>query len=761
MSGRNWADAVVAVPVAGDLNAPVLMIPPGELPDDAVVFMQRVGVSHVVLVGTKGVADPFTAAVISPLLEMGLVVTRVGGADRYATGALAARTIDLAGTMPGLGRTAIVASGEVFADALVAGPFAARGSHPLMLTPPDELHAEVELNLRLLGIEHVVLMGGTAAVSDAVEQSIEDLGLEVTRLAGATRYDTAVKAAELVGDRYSDAAGEPCFTTQRIGLSRARVPFDSFSAGPLLGRLCAPLLLADPASVPGDTAVLLDAARASAAAADSEALDLRVFGGDAAVSQAALDAYLNGAGEADESDEVTDAEAGAEPVDSDGPSALPAGTCGGNVDDAPMRLVDSDSSEDPAWSPDCSLVVYSQGGSLWTVRIDGSDRRRLTVYDGSYSDEPAWSPDGSQVAYSRGRREDGNWFSHIYAVNADGTGRTKLSSGDVVDSNPAWSPHGDRIIFERLTWTGRNADGALIDADEHLVVMDATGENRTTLTAGGRWERTPIWSPDGNRIAYFSHGSVWLSDLDGSNAKSVFAGALRNAGLSWSPDGRRIAFGRGDQAESSIVIAEIDGVSEENIAGPTGRNVAPRWSPDGERIAFTDHVDEDTRHIYVSGARGSQAAGATDCRPRGGSGTTAGFPLPAGWAPSTGTLRVAVLFVDFPDAQATHTTEEEAEMGLAYMEQYLEAVSYGQLDIEVVPHHRWLRAEQPHTQYVGTLGVGQGLSRPISEHAVALADDEVDFSEIHAVVTVFPSSHFGGGGNAGGTVSADGSSLRQ
>ncbi len=405
--------------------------------------------------------------------------------------------------------------------------------------------------------------------------------------------------------------------------------------------------------------------------------------------------------------------------------------------------------------------MYSQGGSLWTVRNDGSDRRRLTVYDGSYSDEPAWSPDGSQVAYSRGRREDGNWFSHIYAVNADGTGRTKLSSGDVVDSNPAWSPHGDRIIFERLTWTGRNADGALIDADEHLVVMDATGENRTTLTTGGRWERTPIWSPDGNRIAYFSHGSVWLSDLDGSNAKSVFAGALRNAGLSWSPDGRRIAFGRGDQAESSIVIAEIDGVSEENIAGPTGRNVAPRWSPDGERIAFTNHVDEDTRHIYVSGARGSQAAGATDCRPRGGSGTTAGFPLPAGWAPSTGTLRVAVLFVDFPDAQATHTTEEEAEMGLAYMEQHLEAVSYGQLDIEVVPHHRWLRAEQPHTQYVGTLGVGQGLSRPISEHAVALADDEVDFSEIHAVVTVFPSSHFGGGGNAGGTVSADGSSLRQ
>ena len=58
----------------------------------------------------------------------------------------------------------------------------------------------------------------------------------------ANRCATAVKAAELVAGRYSDAAGETCFTNQRIGLARARVPFDSFSAGPLLGRLCAPLL---------------------------------------------------------------------------------------------------------------------------------------------------------------------------------------------------------------------------------------------------------------------------------------------------------------------------------------------------------------------------------------------------------------------------------------------------------------------------------------------------------------------------------------
>ena len=90
-------------------------------------------------------------------------------------------------------------------------------------------------------------------------------------------------------DRYSDVAGKPCFTSSTVGIARARVPFDSFSAAPLLGKLCAPLVLADPARIPAATAVYLDAARSAHAT-----VDLRVFGGDAAVSQTALDDYLAG-----------------------------------------------------------------------------------------------------------------------------------------------------------------------------------------------------------------------------------------------------------------------------------------------------------------------------------------------------------------------------------------------------------------------------------------------------------------------------------
>ena len=294
VSGERWTDAVVAAPVAGALGAPVLMTPPSALRDDAAEFLQRIGATRALVLGPAaggaghGPGRGVSGSVLSALGDIGVSAQRIAGSDRHDTSVAAARQIE-AGAMPGLGRTAIVASGDVFADALVAGPFAARGRHPVLLNPPDVLHAEVARYLAEAGIEHVVIVGGKAALGEAVEAAITGMEVSATRLSGADRYDTAVKAAQLVTDRYSEVAGKPCFTSSTVGIARARVPFDSFSAAPLLGELCAPLVLADPALIPAATAAYLDTARTVHAA-----LDLRVFGGDAAVSQTALDDYLAG-----------------------------------------------------------------------------------------------------------------------------------------------------------------------------------------------------------------------------------------------------------------------------------------------------------------------------------------------------------------------------------------------------------------------------------------------------------------------------------
>ena len=147
----------------------------------------------------------------------------------------------------------------------------------------------------------------------------------------------------------------------------------------------------------------------------------------------------------------------------------------------------------------------------------------------------------------------------------------------------------------------------------------------------------------------------------------------------------------------------------------------------------------------------------TMCRPFGLPGITAGFPLPAETVRSMGTARVAVLFVDFPNAVAAYSTQIEAEFGMPYAETYLEASSYQKLDIEFVPLHGWLRAENDHEHYHARSSVGDfGIGPSITAEAVRLADPDFDFNRIDTVMVVLPSSHFSGGTASGPIETSEG-----
>ena len=284
VSGRHWTDAVIAAPVAGELGAPVLMVPPGGLRGDVLRFLSDVGATRAVVISTDPAAgDPAVSQpVLDALSNLRLWTPPVTGTDQYSTSVAAARRLGSVGDISGSGRTAIVASGEVFADALVAGPLAAHGPYPILLTPQDRLHPDAAAYLSDADIDHVVIMGGSAALAPAVESSVRRLGISVTRIAGATRFETATKFAD-----FAALHAEGCFDGDEVGLARARIPFDSFSAAPLVARKCAPLVLTDPQNVPSATAGFLDEARAG-----RESVTLRVFGGNAAVSQTAIDDYL-------------------------------------------------------------------------------------------------------------------------------------------------------------------------------------------------------------------------------------------------------------------------------------------------------------------------------------------------------------------------------------------------------------------------------------------------------------------------------------
>ncbi|MDE0318735.1 MAG: cell wall-binding repeat-containing protein [Acidimicrobiaceae bacterium] len=600
VSGRNWTDAVVAAPLAGSLGAAVLATPPGELRADAAAFLRRTGVSEVQIVGANSDTGGVGPTVVSELNRLGITTIRSSSSDQYTTAALVAFVIGAPGDMGDLGATAVVASGEVFADALVAGAFAARGKHPVLLTPAHELHDSAAAYLRDLQVEHVVLMGGTSALSADVEASVRALGIDVTRLAGATRYDTAAEAAELTAGRY----GDDCFSTRRAGLARARVPFDSFSAGPLLGRLCAPLLLTDPRSIPDDTAAYLDGIRHGASETGHGTIDIRVFGGDAAVSQTAIDAYLarGGAAEPGETDEDTTVR------------------CGGSSTDSARHLFGGRTSiaRGPDWSPDCQHFAYAWAGSVFVRDRDGSNHRQVISMPGASVSRPAWSPDGSKIAFVAwtDERSQGRRFSrrHIHVVGADGTGATQLTSGAVEDNTPAWSPDGRKLAFGRQTWSEETAEGRR-GTEWFIATINADGSNLAELTRGPFSETHPSWSPDGTRIALVWNGQLAVMDPDGTGVETLHVDREHNgwSKLSWSPDGTQLAFsvfeyqgGRPVSGESNIAVYDFSTKKLREVTDLDGDEINPDWSADGQLILFnTFEMGYQYSRIFVTGAGGS------------------------------------------------------------------------------------------------------------------------------------------------------------
>lgn len=273
--GTDWRDAVIAAGVAGALNAPVMLSPPRGLSAPALRVLEDAAVSRVVVIDGAG---SLRASALDPLRERFADVDRLSGADPSALSAEAARRTGAAGALPTLGRTAILASADVFVDAMVAGPVAWRGRHSVLLTSPDTLDAAVKSALAQLDVDHVIVMGGTSAVSKSVVDELIAAQISVTRVGGTTRFDTAQALAGFVEGAYASGASGSCFDPQAAGIATARSPFDALSAAPLLGRRCSPLLLSEVSAADPSTVSWVRARVRS----------MTVFGGTAAVSEAAV-----------------------------------------------------------------------------------------------------------------------------------------------------------------------------------------------------------------------------------------------------------------------------------------------------------------------------------------------------------------------------------------------------------------------------------------------------------------------------------------
>ena len=259
-TGDSFPDALAAGPAAAASGAPILLVRGGDVSQATRDEVARLHPLNIVVVGGTGVVPE------SVVVELAKVapVERVAGPDRYATAVELTKFVKAPPVV-------YVATGLSFADALAGGAAAARSGGVLLLTAKDSLPAVTSDAIKQLKPARIVVLGGTGAVSPAVEDALRALGVgTVVRIAGTDRYATA---AAVSADAFP--AGAPAAyvaTGQAFG--------DALAATPAAAVEGAPLLLTAPDALPAATTTEID--RLGPAR-------IVVVGGTAAVSEAVMD----------------------------------------------------------------------------------------------------------------------------------------------------------------------------------------------------------------------------------------------------------------------------------------------------------------------------------------------------------------------------------------------------------------------------------------------------------------------------------------
>jgi hypothetical protein len=232
-----------------------------------------------------------------------------------------------------------------------------------------------------------------------------------------------------------------------------------------------------------------------------------------------------------------------------------------------------------------NLNVPEQGG-VYAFRRDEAG---YTLYAPIIAAPTLESPEGLIAYYGHSNDE-----FDIFVIRPDGTGKTNLTRSADLEASPVWSPDGARLAFVQ----------SRPGQDPQLVIADASGANRRVVPLEGDlgFIGSPAWSPDGTRLAFSAYESdaaaeydIFVVNIDGSGLVNLTPALPGESSTpNWSPDGTKILFAnvRNESgATRQLAVVAPNGGAATFLTDAERWHNDPDWSPDGEKIMFSSHAD--------------------------------------------------------------------------------------------------------------------------------------------------------------------------
>ncbi|MFT5750991.1 MAG: tricorn protease [Flavobacteriales bacterium] len=273
-----------------------------------------------------------------------------------------------------------------------------------------------------------------------------------------------------------------------------------------------------------------------------------------------------------------------------------------NMKDMSEILLPNEQTTDinPLWISDKIYFLSDRDSTMniYSYSVALKELKQITTYRGS--DIKTMSGNKTHLVFER----DGAF--HLFDLNNNTSKQLKImATGDFPWAQKNWEDVSKSVRSMSLSSSGKRA--IMQSRGEIFTIPIEHGDARNITNSSGAADRRPVWSPLGDKIAWFTDAGgkgyvLRISSQDGmSDIKDISIGTSKLGWEpTWSPDGKHIAF-NDDDVRVRLLNIETETIETIDVGGVNVErgDMGLTWSPDSKWLAYSKTSPNNFKRIYV------------------------------------------------------------------------------------------------------------------------------------------------------------------